>query len=372
MSLRRKYLLVVYAAVAGATGLFLVRNELTLSLIWAVAIVTVLMLAHVFAQRLFVSRPLCLIREGAERLAEGEHTIIQVPGGGEMEDIAAALNRMAGRVAKAKLDLERQVAERTEDLRAVLEEVHERSRIAEEVNRRLEESDHRKTEFLTNVSHELRTPLNAIVGFVRLLRDKLYEGEDERAEFLENTQHCADHLLHLVTDVLSAAQLEAGVLKLNRRALHPADAIHESLRFLNVLFREKGLEVHFEVEGDLMVLADEFKLRQILLNLLSNAVKFTDSGKITVRAKSEDDSVRFEVQDTGEGIPQKDIERVFEKFHQVDSRTARHTGGTGLGLSICRELVHLMGGSIGAESDGPGRGSLFYFTLPAVPHAVEA
>jgi two-component system sensor histidine kinase BarA len=340
---------------------------------WAVGMAGVLSACMLAAYRGFVARPLGRILEGAERLAHGddEHRI-DIEGGGELAQLAGSINRMADGVARARSELEWQVHERTEDLRAVLEEVHERSRIAEEVNRRLEEADRRKTEFLTNVSHELRTPLNSILGFVSLLQDNMYESEEERQEFLENTRQSASHLLHLVTDVLSAAQIEAGTLTVSRMALHPGDAIHDVLRLTNVLYREKGLAVSFEVEGNLMVLADEFKLRQVLLNLLGNAIKFTDTGSIVVRARSQDDHVRFEVEDTGEGIPTKDLERIFEKFHQVDSRTARHAGGTGLGLSICRELVQLMGGTIGAESDGPGKGALFHFKLPAVPSEANA
>jgi len=317
--------------------------------------------------RALVSNPIRRIRDGAERLAAGDHDHrIQVRGARELTAIAAAINRMAEEVSASHVELERQVAERTEDLRAVLEEVHERSRIAEEVNLRLADSDRRKTEFLTNVSHELRTPLNAIVGFLRLLQDGLYESEEERHEFLENARRSADHMLHLVKDVLSAAQIEAGRLAVNLTTLHPADVIFDVLRILEVRFREKGVRPEVEVEGALMVVADELKLRQVLLNLLGNAIRYTEEGRIIVRARKDGEMVRVEIEDTGEGIPEDELERIFEKFHQVDRPAARHRGGTGLGLSVARELVQLMGGEISAHSDGLRQGSVFHFTLRAV------
>ena len=380
MSLRWKYIVVELAAFATVLAVFLLWHKLSTAhpfkadaeiIVWMAVLVVVLSVALLVAHDAFVAKPLRHIGEGAERLAESDHRHrIELSGSDELASIAASINRMADRVAYAQADLERQVAERTEDLRAVLEEVHERSRIVEEVNLRLAEADRRKTEFLTNISHELRTPLNSIVGFVRLLQDGMFENEEERQEFLDNASQSAAHLLHLVNDVLSVGQIEAGRMAVDRKPLHPGDAIHDVLRMMSVRYDPRVLSIQFQVEGDLMVLADEVKLRQVLINLVSNAVNFTDSGEIMVRVKSDGEYVRFEVEDTGEGIPAADLERIFEKFHQVDSRAARHAGGTGLGLSICRDLVEIMGGTIGAKSDGPGKGSLFHFTLPAVASEV--
>ena len=380
MSLRWKYIVVELAAFATVLAVFLLWHKLSTAhpfkadaeiIVWMAVLVVVLSLALLVAHDAFVAKPLRHIGEGAERLAESDHRHrIELSGSDELASIAASINRMADRVAHAQADLERQVAERTEDLRAVLEEVHERSRIAEEVNLRLAEADRRKTEFLTNISHELRTPLNSILGFVRLLQDGIFENEEERQEFLDNASQSAAHLLHLVNDVLSVGQIEAGTLAVDRKPLHPGDAIHDVLRMMSVRYDPRVLSIQFQVEGDLMVLADEVKLRQVLINLVSNAVNFTDSGEIMIRVNSDGEFVRFEVEDTGEGIPAADLERIFEKFHQVDSRGARHAGGTGLGLSICRDLVEIMGGTIGAKSDGPGKGSLFHFTLPAVASEV--
>jgi two-component system sensor histidine kinase BarA len=374
VSVRWKFIIVLYAAITVVAALFLVlhvyargMDVATINLSWAGAMVLVMPAIVIAAYRTFVAKPLQRILEGAESLAKGDHTHrIDLLGDDELAAVAGSMNRMAERVAESTRDLERQVAERTEDLRAVLEEVHERSRIAEEVNRRLADSDRRKTDFLTNVSHELRTPLNSIMGFLRLLQDGLFENEEERQEFLANARRSADHLLYMVTEVLSAARLEEGELDLKLEMVHPGDVICDVLGLLDAQIREKRLSTRLEVDGQLLVLSDAARLKQVLINLVGNAVKFTDSGGVVIRVKSEGKRVRFEVEDTGEGLPAEELEKVFRKFHQVDSSSARHHGGTGLGLAIARELVRMMGGEIGAKSNGPGKGSLFHFDLAGV------
>jgi signal transduction histidine kinase len=365
VSVRLKLILALHAAVCLLLAALHVRAERFLPALLILALPAVVILGYHWC----VARPLRHILEGARRIAGGDHRHRVGPMDcGEMVRIAEAIDTMAERAARAQQELERKVEERTKDLRAVLEEVHERSRIAEEVNAQLAEADRRKTDFLTNVSHELRTPLNSIIGFLRLIGDGLYESEQELEEFLRNARQSAEHLLQLVTDVLSAARLEAGREDVRLTTMHPADAICDALRLMDSQLRERGLEVGIEVDGDLMVVADEARLRQVLVNLLGNAAKFTAEGRVTVRARRDDDrgKARFEVEDTGEGIPAHELESIFEKFHKVDSPAAKHRGGTGLGLSISRKLVRLMGGDMGALSDGPGEGSLFHFTLPAV------
>ncbi|MHC4223368.1 MAG: sensor histidine kinase [Planctomycetota bacterium] len=374
VSVRWKFVIVLYAAITLVAALFLVlhvyargMDVATINLSWAGTMVMVMPVIVIATYRAFVAKPLQRILEGAESLAKGDHSHrIDLIGDDELAAVAASTNRMAEWVAESTRDLERQVAERTEDLRAVLEEVHERSRIAEEVNRRLADSDRRKTDFLTNVSHELRTPLNSIMGFLRLLQDGLYENEEERHEFLANARRSADHLLYMVTEVLSAARLEEGELDIKLEMVHPGDVICDVLGLLDVQIREKQLSTRLEVDGKLLVLSDEARLKQVLINLVGNAVKFTDSGEVIIRVNPDGSRVRFEVEDTGEGLPEEELEKVFRKFHQVDSSSVRHHGGTGLGLAIARELVRMMGGEIGAKSEGPGKGSLFHFDLAGV------
>jgi signal transduction histidine kinase len=273
---------------------------------------------------------------------------------------------MAHNLIAVQEDLERQVADRTEDLQSVLIEVRMRSKALEQVNRELAEADRRKTEFLTNVSHELRTPLNAIIGFLSLLKDGLYKDEAERQEYLANAELCATHLLRTIVDVLSSARLEAGIVDVNVIDFDPGTVVQEVVDILALERSETPVVIRIENDGEPRVVADEVKLRQILINLVSNALKFTENGEVVIRVLPGEEVVVFEVEDSGAGIPAEEQERIFEKFHQVEGQRTHHQGGTGLGLAITRELVELMGGEIHAHSDGPGRGSIFRFTLPAV------
>lgn len=373
MSLRARFLFAANLAILATGAWFFVSHGLDPAggdmmphVAWAATLCLILSGLLWTAYNRFVARPLDRIRRGAEMLAEGNRAHrIDLAGRDEFARLAQSFNEMAERLAAVHDDLERQIEERTEDLQAVLAEVHERSQIAEEVNRRLAEADRRKTDFLTNVSHELRTPLNAILGFLNLHLDGVYENDREAREYLGNARLASEHLLAMVNDALGFARMEAGKDPVRLQPLHPGDVICDVLRILDPQVRQKKLAVKLDVGGRHLVLADESKLRQVLLNLVGNAVKFTDRGSISIRARAEGASVGIEVQDTGVGIPRDQLDRIFERFHQIDASPTRRHGGTGLGLAISRELVRLMGGSIAVSSEGPGRGATFRVTLPA-------
>ena len=233
-----------------------------------------------------------------------------------------------------------------------------------------------KDEFLATMSHELRTPLNSILGFTQTLlrRDDL---PAEALRQLHLVDRAGGSLLALVNDILDFSKLEAGEVELALRPACPARIAEDSLAIIAPAAAEKGLEVRLEVAGpaDAVALLDEFRLRQILLNLLSNAVKFTEAGRIdlalSVRDQGESLLLRFEVRDTGVGIPRDRMHRLFRRFSQVDSSVSRAYGGTGLGLAICKGLVEAMGGLIGVKSS-PGAGSLFWIEVTADAAAPEA
>lgn len=372
MSLRWKYIVVAHAATTATAAVFVIlhkafvqldRDAMLYSLVGVLALaLSVTLLA---AYRSFVAKPLERIKRGAERLSSGDRTArVAVEGGDEMSQLAVCVDRMARSLIAIQEDLERQVADRTQDLQAVLVEVRERSKALEQVNRELAEADRRKTEFLTNVSHELRTPLNAIVGFLGLLKDGLFEDEAERQEYLANAELCATHLMRTVVDVLSSARLEAGHIDVSISEIDTGTVLMDVVNILEM--ERSGASVVIRIENDCgaRVVADELKLRQILVNLVANALKFTEQGEVTIRVRTGEEFVTFEVEDSGAGIPADELERIFEKFHQVEGQRTHHQGGTGLGLAITRELVELMGGEIHAESDGLGQGALFRFTLP--------
>lgn len=224
-----------------------------------------------------------------------------------------------------------------------------------------------KSQFLANMSHEIRTPLSAITGMTELLMGMPKEQAQE--ECLEIIEQSADNLLKLVNDILDLSKAEAGRLNLERIEFDPRSIINECIKSLSYLATPKGISLKavFEAEITTALIGDPVRLRQVFMNLVNNAIKFTHAGQVTVRMKAvSEDSVnqqlRFEVEDSGEGIPHNMLDKMFEPFVQVDASTTRRFGGTGLGLSICRQIVDLMGGKIGVMSN-EGAGSLFWLEI---------
>lgn len=238
----------------------------------------------------------------------------------------------------------------------------------EEVNAQLEEASRLKSEFLANTSHELRTPLNGMIGFLQLVLDGLCDSEDEERDFLQKALQCSRHLLGLINDVLDIAKIEAGKLSLEISRVGVSQLFDEVYTVTHVQAAQKGVKLRFEPPPDdgPGVRGDFGKIKQVLINLVGNSLKFTPSGTITVRAAVHPELGHsiFEVIDTGIGIPVDRQQAIFEKFIQGDGSTTRKYGGTGLGLAITRSLVELMGGIIGVHSDGEGRGTKMYFSLP--------
>ncbi len=229
------------------------------------------------------------------------------------------------------------------------------------------EIDRMKSRFVAIVSHELRTPLNAIMGFAEMLREGVYGQASEKQveasrRILLNTQR----MLGMVGDLLDQAQIEAGRLKVESKPFHLTEVLENVHVSMDQVVNEKGLMLQTEVDPRLpeMLVGDSARLQQILVNLVNNSVKFTESGEIRVRLYLSDPTHwAMEVSDTGGGIPDGELDHIFDAFHQVDSTTTRRAGGFGLGLSIVKQLVHLMNGDIKVQSS-MGRGSLFTVTLP--------
>ncbi len=234
----------------------------------------------------------------------------------------------------------------------------------------MREADRLKSQFLANMSHELRTPLNSIIGFSRVIL-KGIDGPvtDLMQQDLTAIYNSGQHLLGLINDILDSAKIEAGKMELAFDEVNIADLVHSVLSTMSGLIKDKPIEMRQIIDPVLpTVRADAIRVRQVMINLLSNAAKFTEEGAITVsvapiRAEDGRRQIRVSVTDTGPGISEKDQEKLFQAFSQVDASPTRKSGGTGLGLSICKQLINMHGGDIWVES-AEGAGSTFHFTLP--------
>lgn len=268
----------------------------------------------------------------------------------------------AGQLEEQAVELELQseaLHSANQSLQTLNEELEEQRRAADEAN-------HAKSNFLAVMSHELRTPLNAIGGYVQLLEMGVHGPvTEEQLGALGRIDRSQRHLLRLINDVLNLSRIEAGRVDYVVEQVSAAEVVKSVLPMVDPQIQAKGLELKSDVAADLVATADREKVQQILLNLLTNALKFTgDGGRICVEAGTASEThIFFRVIDTGVGIPDDMLERVFEPFVQVDASRSRSAEGTGLGLAISRDLARGMGGDLYARS-ATGIGSTFELTLP--------
>ena len=244
----------------------------------------------------------------------------------------------------------------------------------EDKSRLLEAASRHKSEFLANMSHELRTPLNAILGFSEVLAERMFgEVNEKQAEYLQDILSSGRHLLSLINDILDLSKVEAGRLELELGRFHLPTALDNALTLVRERATRHGITLTQTVDervGD--IVADERKVKQILLNLLSNAVKFTpEGGRVGLTATAAEDVITIAVSDTGIGIAPEDQAAIFEEFRQVGREDARKQEGTGLGLTLAKKFVELHGGRIWVQSQ-VGQGSTFSFTLPVRPDGGSA
>ncbi|MDY6992479.1 MAG: ATP-binding protein, partial [Pseudomonadota bacterium] len=321
-----------------------------------------------FTLNYLVINPLQNLAEASEQIGAG-HLDIQLFSR-QKDEIGAlyfAFNEMVKRlraalrdVERANVELEEKVRLRTLSLQKLNEELDVEKQKAEAANQA-------KSEFIANISHELRTPMNGILGMAELiLNTRLNEQQQRQLNVIYDS---GEMLLTIINDLLDVSKLEAGRMELDVRSFDLLKIVEDATMLLRTKAQEKQLHLKIQIGKSVpqCVEGDKNRLRQILLNLLGNAIKFTDQGHIIVRLVLEQvhdnrAQLKFEIEDTGIGIPQEQLTHLFNKFHQVDSSVSRKHGGTGLGLFICRQLVELMDGEIGIHTQ-VGQGSTFWFTL---------
>jgi signal transduction histidine kinase len=303
-------------------------------------------LGYVFSQ--VVVGPVRKVSAGLERVGAGDFSSpVEVENRDELGALAERVNRTSAELDRASREL------RT--LNADLERK----------NREIDLASQNKSEFLANMSHELRTPLNAIISFAEILQEDATDaGHQHYLGDLHEIDAAGKHLLGLINDILDLSKIEAGRMDLYLETFSVADLVRDVRAVTQPLAEKNGSDLRIEQPPELGTMhGDLTKVRQCLLNLLSNAAKFTAGGTVTLSVEKSPDTVRFTVSDTGIGMTEDQMGRLFEAFSQADVATSRKYGGTGLGLAITRQLCQIMGGDVAVTST-PGQGSTFTLTLP--------
>ncbi len=346
-------------------------------LIVVILIPVAIVLIYFMVNRL-VRRPIESLAEKAKRFAEGDMAVVvDVKTDDEIGILGKTFNYMVESVSSFSQKLEQENKRKT----ALLNERTRLLALLERANKDLRELDKMKSTFLANMSHELRTPMNAIIGYTDLLIDGV-DGpiNEEQEKSLNKVAANARHLLQLINDVLDISKIEAGKMKINPKELDLKWLVESAMPTFEPQMKAKGITLTVNIPDGLPhAYGDEDRVKEILINLLSNAMKFTHKGGITLSARISERGVKpgdppifmeVCVEDTGIGIKEDDIGKIFDKFVQADLTTVRQYEGTGLGLSIARGLVSLHKGIIWVTSK-LGEGSRFCFTLPLKKEILE-
>ena len=346
-----------------------VDSRLTALLKWRGGLLVVFLflstlVIYVFSRR--ITRPIKQLTDQATQIADGYlDQIIPVDSRDEIGQLAVSFNDMA-RALKGNIDEKELALAQLRELNQTLEDrISRRTAEIQTMNTQLRESTSHKSQFLANVNHELRTPVSAIISYARLVLRKterqISEGQRENLQDLLRT---AERLLQMINSLLDLAKIEAGQMEVRVEPVQIDELITGAATTIEQILKHDQVRLVREIEPRLPTMnTDREKLRQIILNLLGNAAKFTENGEIKVSAFQQNGSIKLTVTDTGVGIEKKDLNQIFEEFHQGDKSNGGNHGGTGLGLAIVKRSLKLLGGEISVESE-VGKGSTFTVTLP--------
>jgi signal transduction histidine kinase len=325
-------------------------------------VITVLVVSlFTFVARQLVVQPILTATRGLEEIQQERHSV-KLP-----------------EVRLAELDAILRAVER---LGHVLSQLADYSQELQKANEALSRADQVKSDFVASVSHELRSPLTSILGFAQLIKDrqenvlfprldtsdpKVARAKTQAAGNIDIIVAEGERLTKLINDLLDLSKMEAGKLQWHMEPVLVNEILEHSLAVTEGLFKSRNIELMRQIEPDLpLTLGDKERLIQVVVNLFSNAAKYTNEGRVTCRARRLDKEILVQIVDTGIGIAEEDLDRVFDRFKQVDSYPMKKMPGTGLGLPICKEIVDRHGGRIWVDSQ-LGKGSTFSFTVPIVP-----
>lgn len=325
--------------------LVLLGNRLILILMGIIVLVFGFSLVFSISLNSYISKSLSAILNGFEALKKGTFEKISVKTSDELGKIALELNNTMSFIE------------------TTLHRLKKSNSLLRKVSREAQQASKMKSEFVANMSHEMRTPMNAILGFTELLLSE--ENDEEKQKYLSTIYRSGQHLLTLINDVLDLSKIESDHFEIINNPYNPRELSKELIETYLPMAYSKGVHLASSVDNGVFdfIDGDEFRVRQILTNIISNALKFTERGYVTLLVNHSKDKIKYVVQDTGIGVAQKDIERIFERFTQTDGTMSRRFGGTGLGLTITKKLTELMGGTLVFESK-EGRGTKVTIELP--------